>query len=83
MMAKKSRRQYHVSRLNALWHIDGHHKLSNGHGYEKPSRFAGMGQVGAGVGGYIYTHTKPEVFPMTHQICSESAQNFYDPKWQG
>jgi len=25
--AKKSRRQYHVSRPNALWHIDGHHKL--------------------------------------------------------
>jgi hypothetical protein len=25
--AKKPRRQYHVSRPNALWHIDGHHKL--------------------------------------------------------
>jgi Bacterial regulatory protein, Fis family len=27
MTAKKSRRQYLVSRPNALWHIDGHHKL--------------------------------------------------------
>ena len=27
MTAKKPRRQYHVSRPNALWHIDGHHKL--------------------------------------------------------
>lgn len=27
MTAKKSRREYHVSRPNALWHIDGHHKL--------------------------------------------------------
>ena len=27
MTAKKSRKQYHVSRPNALWHIDGHHKL--------------------------------------------------------
>ena len=26
-VAKKTRTQYHVSRLNALWHIDGHHKL--------------------------------------------------------
>lgn len=25
--AKKRRGQYHVSRLHALWHIDGHHKL--------------------------------------------------------
>ena len=25
--AKKPRRQYHASRPNALWHIDGHHKL--------------------------------------------------------
>jgi hypothetical protein len=24
---KVQRRQYHVSRPNALWHIDGHHKL--------------------------------------------------------
>ena len=25
--AKKQRGQYHVARPNALWHIDGHHKL--------------------------------------------------------
>ncbi len=25
--AKKPHKQYHVSRPNALWHIDGHHKL--------------------------------------------------------
>ena len=25
--AKKPRTQYHISRPNALWHIDGHHKL--------------------------------------------------------
>ncbi|KAI6154715.1 hypothetical protein BKA82DRAFT_3929111, partial [Pisolithus tinctorius] len=23
----KTRRKYHVKRPNALWHIDGHHKL--------------------------------------------------------
>ena len=33
--------------------------LIDGHGYEKPGGFAGMGQVGVGVGGYIYTCTKP------------------------
>ena len=32
--------------------------FSDGHGYEKPGRFAGTGQAGVGAGGYIYTCTK-------------------------